>query len=141
MRVWLREKYPIAHYQQPFIPTTPRSSDAQTFEEQMDHSSCAQSVSARNDKLFFPRLHNDMGGHTEDKPPDGSLLAARKVRMDSVDHELCAEENAGADGREDGEKHLHRPLICNEIGDFDFEGVEGVGDDAEGGSCVDRLHD
>lgn len=61
--------------------------------------------------------------------------------MDPVDDEPRAEEDAGADGGEDGEKHLHGPFVGDEIGDFDFEGVEGVGDDAEGGGCVDRLHD
>lgn len=60
--------------------------------------------------------------------------------MDSIDHELSAEEDRSANSREDGEKHLHRPFICEIVCDFDLEGIERVRGDAESGS-VDCLHD
>lgn len=60
--------------------------------------------------------------------------------MDSIDHELGAEEDHRAKSREDSEEHLHRPFVGEVVCNFDFEGVEGVGGDAEGGR-VDCLHD
>ena len=59
--------------------------------------------------------------------------------MGFIDHELSAEEDRSANCREDGEKHLHRPFVCEVVCDFDLEGVERVRGNLEGG--VDCLHD
>ena len=62
------------------------------------------------------------------------------MRVNTINHELRAKEDACAHSREDGEKHLHRPFIGEVVCDFDFEGIERVVCDAEGGA-VDGLHD
>ena len=77
---------------------------------------------------------------TENKPPNGSLLTGWQVRVDTVYQILGPEEDRCADGREDGEKDLHRPFVGEIVCDFDFEGVERVVRDAEGGR-IDGLHD
>ena len=143
MRVWLREKYPVVHYQSLDVHNQgPRSSDGRTLKEQMDHSSCGKNISIvlSNPSHKSPSTESIRVKHTKHKPPNCSFLATRKMGMGFIDHELSAEEDRSANQREDGEQHLHRPFVCKVVCDFDFEGVERVGGDLEG-AVVDCLHD
>lgn len=53
--------------------------------------------------------------------------------MEFVDGDQCTDQDGGADGREQGEEHLHRPFIREVAGDFDLDGVVWVISDHERG--------